>query len=306
MSRKFHDQVCYTVAFLAIAIGLMIFRADLSSWSMSIFGWETNAFVLVLIFVAMMVLATYIGALAIVSTNFNFTKFPLTSYLEKASTFLTILCLVSPVALAIVALIIRFFTWIISSVAANETLLTATNSLGIGLALGIAVGTVTSLNALQRKEKLSLERRFYRWEINTNEADFANVIKHNNRSKSSGSQEFLEHYEYVLGYAREYMRSLGYGVRTESIGFIAKFLLDKSIIDADFYNELELVNKLRNETAHATRYISANEKKKAVESLSKLYAVIRDKFTSLVESDLSLGHHKESKVRRGPGGVRKR
>lgn len=291
MSSKFHDQASYIAAFLAVAVGLMVFRAELTGVAFTLLHWDTNLFEMVAVFVVLLVFSTYISALAVMSTSFNVTRFPLTSWLESFANFCIALGLLSPFVVGIVYGVERLMNAVLNA-ATEKTYVSALLSLAVGLVSGVTV----ALLFVRIKRQRRLEESYYHWETNTS-PDYFEPPRDGTRGcrppapvperrKTEWGYEFLEHYEYTLAYVKEYLRARGYGIRTSSLGFVAKLLYDKSIIPADLYRKVSDVNTLRNNLAHAQGKPSRQQLQKAQSVLDELFEVIQPKFAALVGEEV--------------------
>lgn len=285
MSSKFHDQASYIAAFLAVSVGLMIFRSDIQGININFGFINTSLFWLLVGFVLLLVFATYLSALAVMSEQLNITKIPLTKYIQNVASFFTAVGLLLPIAALIIYLVIAGMTYLSVN---NQDLLNMI-SLAISLfALGVTAGRYATLrNKRQIEHNYSLAGRY----IEQFDKEFKNILIeerfHPAKNKDS-TYEFLEHYEYVTNYTKEYLRSLGYGVRGNSISFIAKLLLSKEIISNDLSRELFFVGELRNKTAHAITKPTKKEVERARRTLDDLFKIIQPLFIDLVEPPRSL------------------
>src|SRR6266496_1886728 len=192
-NSKLQDQSNYVVAFLAVAVGLLIFGPELEGIRLPIFSIEISLFFAAVVFVSMFVVAVYLSALALVVTNFNITKVPLNSYIEKLASFLMIFGLLSPIMLIVVVLL----SWVIHLIDWSGIVNPTVSSILAALA-GLVTGAVAGYTT-NRRDKIKLESLFYKEEQEAIQAQY--------RMKTDGNEyAFLEHYEFVTGYAREYIR----------------------------------------------------------------------------------------------------
>ncbi|HET6747492.1 MAG TPA: hypothetical protein VFH06_05290 [Candidatus Saccharimonadales bacterium] len=269
-SSKLQDQSNYVVAFLAVAVGLLIFRPELENIHLPIFSIEISLFLAAVIFVSMLVIAVYLNALALVVTNFNITRVPLNSYIEKLASFLMIFGLLSPLMLLMVVLL----SWLVHLIDWSGIVNSTVSSIIAGVA-GIITGAVAGYTT-DRRDKIKLESLFYKEEQEAIQAQY--------RMKSDGDEyAFLEHYEFVTSYTREYIRALGYGIRSFSIGFMAKILYDKKMISKKELENMRWVNTIRNSYAHAESKIKASDQRKAEDYLEDFMLVIKREFARLIK-----------------------
>ena len=137
-NSNFRDNLSYLAAFIAVLFGLSIFRNDISNFYINLFIGSFTIFQLALVFLALMILAMYFGALAILSKSFTFRPFPLTKILEGISNTLAALGLIYPLLVGLVYVVNLIASLIPSSITQNVFFSSAT-ALVIGLGIGAAI-----------------------------------------------------------------------------------------------------------------------------------------------------------------------
>jgi hypothetical protein len=267
MPSRFNDQSNFLVAFVASIIGLLVFRTDLEMVSVSIFAIQISIFSIVLIFIGLMGLSSYVSALAIVSKNINFTLFPLPRYLEKIATYLTVMSLLYPMFVVIIYTISLLASFVSPNALDAASLISTMSAVLAGFYLSYVIGRGRQQKEIEDSYLYSgtLESRFY------------------DRSDQKNEYSFLEHYQFVTGYAREYLRTLGYGVRASSLSFIFSKLSEKNQISEGDLSIAQEIANTRNQYAHGIKSLSKNDLATLEKKLDYLYKIINKKFATIVE-----------------------
>lgn len=280
MSSKFHDQASYIAAFLAISVGLMIFRNDLAQIIINFGFFAVSLFWILVVFVSILVFATYVSALAVMSEQFNISELPLTKYIKNIANFLTAIGLLFPIVTALVYVIVQ---GVMAISAINQQLVGVLSLAITSLTLGMTAGRYVILrNKRQIEYNYALAESYIEKRTDTFTPRIYEAIS--GKKAHVSMYEFLEHYEYVTNYTKEYLRSLGYGVRSSSAGFIGKLLLSKKKIPEQLANDLQWVADLRNQAAHALHNPTSKETVRARGILEDLFQTVRPLFIELIDS----------------------
>lgn len=282
MASRFHDQASYIAAFVAVGVGFLIFDDNLRQVGIDLYWFRTNAFVLSLIFLGMLSLGTYISALAPLSVNLNYTRFPLTAWLERAANFFHTFGLLLPLLYGLVALFSMVASAVLRQLGAASDLaavtLLSTFFGGIG---GFAASRF--ITRVRRRNKL--EEAYYEYDLRRNEshAPLAASVQPKPRAGAADKMyEFLQEYEYAVNYAKEYLYAIGYGIRSSSLRFVAELLHEKGVIDKKLRSELWQLSDTRNRFAHAEQKPTAAEMRSARRTLDALNAAIGPRFSELI------------------------
>ena len=264
MNTTFKDNFNYIVAFVAVLLGLSTFKDIALSSSIVVLAQHFNYFQLSIPFISSMLLASYIGALAMLSKNINFTLFPLTRYLELASYSFAVIGLMYP----LLVLVMWLVTLLTSELAGKD--LAKSLQLIILLVQG-AIALFVMKQLATSKLRLSTEQEAAH--IRSITFDFnADDIK-DVRSKES---IFLKKYEETSEIARALLRLKGYGVAKENLSRVAGILADKNVFDDKDLLVAKNITSARNSYAHTGEGLTKQKIDTMIKELEYLQKKIDD------------------------------
>lgn len=245
----FKENLNYLVAFIAILVGLLVFKEQAEANSVNLLGLSVSFFWLSIPFLSGMVIAAYIGALAIIAGQVNFTRFPIVKILERVSYTIMAFSLLYPLGVAaayLMTLLIQLILHIGPMI--DSTITESLASLISGLLTG-AVLSMVSFNYAKNKEKNRIRNQIDTLIINIDQVEYAeNKDKDGNKELS-----FLRHYEELVGLANSYLSAIGYGSAYTNLKKAADILHNIQILDKDDVGTAVKLNEYRNAIAHHSK-----------------------------------------------------
>lgn len=257
MVNSFKDNFNYLIAFIAVLVGLSAFKDFATTHALTIFAFQINYLYLSVPFIIAMLLAAYLGALAMLSKNINFTLFPLTRYLENTSYFVATIGLLYP--------ILVFLAWLLtllSSLILNRDLTLIAQSL-VTLQAGVLVVLAKRLTA--SKQRLNIEYEVSRIRSISEELENEKPIK-----KLPKEAQFLKFYEEVSENARSLLKLRGYGIANENLHRTARMLGDKKIFNLQDVQQATELTRIRNTYAHTGEGLSRQNIESMMKKLERL------------------------------------
>ena len=240
MQNSFKDTFNYIAAFLSVLVGLAAFKDYAEQHSLRIIHWDISILLLTLPFIFSMILATYVGALAMQSRAVNFTWFPLTKILEWIANACALIGLLYPCVV-----LLAYLSTLAGSYIPNVTFPGGSEAFSSVLS-GIIVVAAALLIARVNTNKLK-----DRYAVNTNEV-LAEYYARDATSHAVSGVDILVRYNSLVGLAKSTLRLKGYGVSGDNLSYISKKLSDIGIFSESDIAKAEDVSKVRNSIAHGT------------------------------------------------------
>lgn len=260
MINSFKDNFNYLIAFIAVLVGLSAFKDFATAHTLDIFTFQISYLYLSIPLIIAMLLAAYLGALAMLSKNINFTLFPLTRYLENTSYFVATIGLLYPTLV--------FLAWLftlLSSLVLNKDLLY------IAQLLVTLQGVM--LLALAKKLTVSKQQQSIEYGVGRIRSISEGLENEKPVKKLSKEAQFLKFYEEVSESARFLLKLHGYGIAKENLHRTAQMLSDKKIFNLQDVQQATEITRLRNTYAHTGEGLS----RQYIESLTKKLERLRKK-----------------------------
>lgn len=277
VNPNFKDNFSYFAAFVAILIGLGTFRDFAESHSLELFNFSLSYLQISIPFIALMSLAMWVGALAMISRNYNFSLFPLTRILENTSNFFAILGLLSPVLIP-VGLLVTWLSDVLST--ANFSLSRLSNVLTSLATIFIGVLALQLTKARSQALHEQYTDDFYR-ELRRFEAKIEKT------SKQADALDVLQLYNKLLSLSKNVLRLRGYGATGLNPRYMSKMLVALGIWDEGDMAAMEDARAVRNLIAHSDNTPSRRSIKKAVEILNELIEKLGDEVIKQDDGDKS-------------------
>lgn len=256
MEEKLKEQSLYVVTFLAMMLGLGIFRLDLEQLHLYGFLSGISVFNVGVSMVLALVLAAYIQALVLlVIDNMTIDRVPIRKYMLSASSLLIFAALLSPIAIVFFLTSQATADYILSTVGGTSNTVT---TLLIALNTAIFAYLATGLSKARSAHQLAAQA--------TVSLDESTKIIKATINKSS-LYDFLQIYEEYDRLARNTAGLYGYSLKFVNLVRVMDILRDKNIFDTDDIVAAKRLVRMRNEYVHAKSKPSSQEIKEAREML---------------------------------------
>jgi len=267
-NSNFRDNFSYLAAFIAVLFGLSVFRDDISNFYINLFFGSFTIFQTSLVFLVIMILGMYFGALAILSKSFTFRLFPLTKILENISNTLAALGLLYPILVTLVYAVSVIASLIPSSFTQNVFV----SSISAGLA-GIAIGAAI---------RYASDKFIVRYEIG-----LAELRRDVNTEKTPLDKSQPVPYEIVMLYhqlvslSRSILSLKGYGASGENLINITKNLISLAILKESDLDTVKKIQGTRNKIVHPDHPVSSGQLKTTRRELENLIAQLKVSLVTL-------------------------
>lgn len=262
------DQFNYLVAFVAVLLGLLIFKDTLSSHSILLFTWRLDWLALSLPFIIAIVSATYFWALTMLAKRWPI-AIPLAKILESISIIVATIGLLYPLALLVSLLL----SYLATKIHINGRNLTAYTSFILSIVTGAL--TVTSVRFAQRLERENLSVQLSMLDLQARMAQ--------EEGTDNLATRFMRRYDYHVERAKVYLRLRGYGTGGQSLGRLAQILRSRGVFqDEDIQNAAD-ITRLRNLYAHTSSRITKKDFRDALARLKTLDDKMDHAFYALSE-----------------------
>lgn len=259
MKNIFKDNFNYLGAFLAVLLGLTVFKDNADQSKLNLFGLELSLLELAVPFVLIMTIAMYFAALAMWSKNVKFEALPLTRVLESISNILATFALLYPIGVATVWLLSKVINYLFSPPSDYEAEIFIFVSFAVSVITVIYSGLLTSHKVLESNELklMSLYKSI-------------NVSKKEIEKDRPTTYELVEQFNKFLMVSKNALNILGYGASISNVSYIVDILLKKSVLNEKDRKTVESIESLRNSIIHDNFTLSVEEIRKYQSQLVKL------------------------------------
>lgn len=270
MNSSFKESFNYLVAFLAVLFGLSAFKQELTQINLQVFGKSMSIIEISIPFITLMIIATYFGALAMVSRNFTFKLFPLTKILERISYSLAFLGLIYPLLILTVFVI----SLLVSTIAQlDEQKVSIVTSI---VATAVAVYTSYSFARTKYTERYEVKLEELRKIVVESDAV--------DRRKTS-SYEIVMLFHQFTSLSKAILRLKGYGISNDDTYVIGRMLESIDVLDGDDLDTIRKLRNLRNKIVHEPLQARNSELKTARKELESLIEKLKTEILKLNRTD---------------------
>lgn len=269
MESRFKDSFSYLVAFLAVLVGLGIFKDSAEEHRLMIFGLSFNYLELSVPFIGLILLAVYVGALAMLSRNITFRLFPLTNVLERMSYTFAALGLLYPIVLSVTV----GLSWL-------AQLLPPVDKLGDSLLTVAIVLQATYTAMLAWRYAASRQQDKY-------EVTLRNLREQVYAAKTPIDTKQISPYEIVMLYhqfvslAKSLLKLKGYGISGENIQTISRSLEELKVFDKQDMRDVRKIRDLRNKIVHTDKPVGRKDLDESRKLLEDLVSKLKEAILSL-------------------------
>jgi hypothetical protein len=246
----------YLVGFLAVLVGLAAFKDTLAGIQIHIFSLDFSLLDVAIPMVLIMLLATYLSALAQFLANVSITSIPVSKYINIASNAMAILALIYPILFIALLGVLKLVEITVN----NSDRIQDVISIIIAAFSG-AFAALTAVNAAIKLNKIKQESELAK----TLQEFTVRPLKRTNTPL-----DLLKNYEQVVGLIVRYLQLRGYGVGGRGLLVLARILQSKNVFDPSDVDRAAELNELRNNYAHGKRDLSARELRDALDKIALL------------------------------------
>jgi hypothetical protein len=269
LANSFKDNFSYIAAFLSALVGLAAFKNEAESFTLFIVSRDFTLLELALPFVIFMILAAYVGALAIQSKTMRFTLFPLTKGLEWAANVSALIGLAYPLLILFAYLFTQAAFQVTQGIpgADNPELLRQVLS-GVSTAIVVVITLPLVIQTSSNKLK---ER--YKNKSRTLLIEYAKML---DAGKTTNTTDILSQRHILTSLVKGVLSLKGYSVGGDDLLHMSKKLADLGIFSSSDLDNITAIQSAYDAISQGTPLPARPSIKELREIIDTLAAKLRD------------------------------
>lgn len=245
LANSFKDNFSYIAAFLSALVGLAAFKGEAESLTLFIVNRDFTLLELAIPFVVFMILAAYVGALAMQSKAMRFTLFPLTKGLEWAANVSALIGLAYPLLVLFAYLLTQAAFQITQGVPDTdnpELLRQILSGIGTAIAVLVMLSLVVQTSSNKLKER-------YKNKSRTLLIEYAKML---DAGKTTNTTDILSQQHILTSLVQGVLGLKGYGVGSDDLIPMSKKLVDLGIFNSSDLNSIAAIQSAYDAISHGT------------------------------------------------------